>query len=59
MQNLDLSQIKKVFFIGIGGIGISALAKMCKARGLEARGLDFQNLKTEEKEELWEEIKKS
>ncbi|KKR69514.1 MAG: hypothetical protein UU10_C0013G0001, partial [Parcubacteria group bacterium GW2011_GWF1_40_6] len=27
MQDLDLSKIKKVFFIGIGGIGISALAK--------------------------------
>jgi hypothetical protein len=40
MQNLDLSQIKKVFFIGIGGIGISALAKMCKARGLEAIAAD-------------------
>jgi UDP-N-acetylmuramate--alanine ligase len=46
MQNLDLSQIKKVFFIGIGGIGISALAKMCKARGLEASGLNDEEGKT-------------
>lgn len=37
---LDLSQIKKVFFIGIGGIGISALAKMVKAQGIEASGLN-------------------
>jgi len=40
MQNVDLSQIKKVFFIGIGGIGISALAKMVKSRDIEAFGLN-------------------
>jgi UDP-N-acetylmuramate--alanine ligase len=39
-MNLDLSKIKKVFFIGIGGIGISALAKMCLARGMEVSGVN-------------------
>jgi UDP-N-acetylmuramate--alanine ligase len=40
MQNLDLSQIKKVFFIGIGGIGISALAKMVASRGIVSFGIN-------------------
>jgi len=40
MQNLDLSKIKKVFFIGIGGIGISALAKMALSRGMEVSGVN-------------------
>jgi UDP-N-acetylmuramate--alanine ligase len=54
-MNLDLSKIntskilsaRKVFFIGIGGIGISALAKMCLARGMEVSGVnDEESLKT-------------
>lgn len=40
MQDIDLSKIKKVFFIGIGGIGISALAKMTISRGMEVSGVD-------------------
>lgn len=40
MENIDLSQIKKIFFIGIGGIGISALAKMAISRGIEVGGLN-------------------
>ena len=39
-MNLDLSKIKKVFFIGIGGIGISALAKMAISRGIEVSGVN-------------------
>lgn len=39
-MDLDLSKIKKVFFIGIGGIGISALAQMVRAQGIEAGGLN-------------------
>ena len=39
-MNIDLSKIKKVFFIGIGGIGISALAKMVKAQDIEVYGLN-------------------
>ena len=40
MENMDLSKIKKVFFIGIGGIGISALAKMAISRGMEVSGVN-------------------
>ena len=40
MQNLDLSKIKKIFFIGIGGIGISALAKMALSKGMEVSGVN-------------------
>lgn len=40
MENLDLTKIKKVYFIGIGGIGISALAKFAKIRGMEVSGVN-------------------
>ena len=40
MENLDLTKIKKVFFIGIGGIGISALAQMALSRGMEVSGVN-------------------
>lgn len=40
MKALDLSKIKKIFFIGIGGIGISALAKMAISRGIEVLGIN-------------------
>ncbi len=36
----DFSKIKKVFFIGIGGIGISALAQLFLSRGVEVLGLN-------------------
>jgi UDP-N-acetylmuramate--alanine ligase len=47
-MNLDLSKIntseiqsaRKIFFIGIGGIGISALAKMAMSRGIEVLGVN-------------------
>lgn len=48
-MDLDLSlgrsrtgeaKIKKIFFIGIGGIGISALAKMAISRGIEVSGVN-------------------
>ena len=39
-MDLDLSKIKKVYFIGIGGIGISALAKLAKSKGIEVLGLN-------------------
>jgi len=39
-MNLDLSKIKKIFFIGIGGIGISALAKMAISRGMKVSGIN-------------------
>ena len=40
MEKIDLKKVKKIFFIGIGGIGISALAKMALARGIEVLGLN-------------------
>jgi len=42
MQNLDLSKIKNVHFIGIGGIGISAIARMMLYEGKEVTGQDMQ-----------------
>jgi UDP-N-acetylmuramate--alanine ligase len=46
-MDLDLTKIKKVFFIGIGGIGISALAKMALSRNIEVLGLnDEESVKT-------------
>ena len=47
-MELDLSKIntseilsaRKIFFIGIGGIGISALAKMAISRGIEVSGVN-------------------
>ncbi len=47
-MDLDLSKIntskilnaRKVFFIGIGGIGISSLAKMAISRGIEVLGIN-------------------
>ncbi|MFA6257553.1 MAG: UDP-N-acetylmuramate--L-alanine ligase [Candidatus Paceibacterota bacterium] len=41
MVNLDLSKIKKVFFVGIGGIGISAIARMMLLEGKEVFGSDI------------------
>jgi UDP-N-acetylmuramate--alanine ligase len=42
-MDLDLKQIKKVFFIGIGGIGISALAKMALSEGMEISGVNDED----------------
>ena len=39
-MELDLNKIKKVYFIGIGGIGISALAKLAHSRGMEVSGIN-------------------
>ena len=40
-MNLDLLQIKKVFFVGIGGIGISAIARMMHLEGKDVSGSDM------------------
>ena len=45
-MDLDLIKIKKIFFIGIGGIGISALAKMALAKGIEVSGVNDEEGKT-------------
>jgi UDP-N-acetylmuramate--alanine ligase len=46
MQDLNLSTIKHIHFIGIGGIGISALAKMALSRGMTASGINDGEGKT-------------
>ena len=38
---MDLKKIKKVFFVGIGGIGISAIARLMLASGKEVFGSDI------------------
>lgn len=40
-MDLDLSKIRKVFFIGIGGIGISAIARMMHLEGKSVSGSDM------------------
>lgn len=44
----DLNGVKKVFLIGIGGIGMSALAIILKNRGFEVSGSDRSSSKTTE-----------
>ena len=41
MEKIDLSKFKKVFFVGIGGIGISAIARMMLLEGKEVYGSDI------------------
>jgi len=38
---MNLDSIKKVYFIGIGGIGISALAQLFLSRGIQVLGSDM------------------
>lgn len=40
-MQLNLSKIKKIFFIGIGGIGISAIARMMIVSGKKVLGSDI------------------
>ncbi|MEI7709101.1 MAG: UDP-N-acetylmuramate--L-alanine ligase [bacterium] len=40
-MDIDLSKIKKVFFVGVGGIGISAIAQMLFLSGKEVSGSDM------------------
>ncbi len=42
-MELDLKKINNVHFIGIGGIGISAVARMMKAMGKNVTGQDMQD----------------
>lgn len=37
---MDFNKLNKIYFIGIGGIGVSALARICKSRGLNVSGSD-------------------
>ena len=38
---MDLQQLKYIYFLGIGGIGMSALARWFKANGYEVGGYDL------------------
>lgn len=52
-MHIDLPKIKKVFFIGIGGIGISAIARMFYQEGKIVSGSDMQeNTVTNELEKI-------
>ncbi len=42
-MDLDLNKIKNIHFIGIGGIGISAIARMMLADGKSVNGQDMQD----------------
>ena len=42
MYNLDITKIKNIHFIGIGGIGISAVARMMVFAGSNVTGQDMQ-----------------
>lgn len=46
---IDLSKIKNAFFIGIGGIGISASAGILKSRGVAVAGSDARESEVVEK----------
>jgi UDP-N-acetylmuramate--alanine ligase len=37
---LDINKLKKIYFVGIGGIGMSALARYFIGRGIEVHGYD-------------------
>jgi UDP-N-acetylmuramate--alanine ligase len=44
MQKIDLGRIKKVYFIGIKGAGMAAVAKILQARGVEVSGSDTDEI---------------
>ncbi|HON18797.1 MAG TPA: UDP-N-acetylmuramate--L-alanine ligase [Salinivirgaceae bacterium] len=39
--NIDFSRVEGVYFAGIGGIGMSALARFCKLMGKQVEGYDL------------------
>ncbi|MEA2098481.1 MAG: UDP-N-acetylmuramate--L-alanine ligase [Patescibacteria group bacterium] len=52
-MNINLNTIKKIHFIGIGGIGLSAIARFMKEEGKEVSGSDLSlSLVTEKLEKL-------
>lgn len=56
---MDFSKIKKVYFIGIGGIGISAIAKMFFDKNISVSGSDnSESIITKNLEELGVKINK-
>jgi UDP-N-acetylmuramate--alanine ligase len=53
MQDIDLTQINNIHFIGVGGIGISAIARMMLSEGKNVSGQDMQD------SEILKELKKA
>jgi len=45
MRKIDFNKIKKIHFIGIGGIGLSAIAKLMAAQGKNVSGSDANESK--------------
>ena len=41
---INLENTKKIYFIGVGGIGMSALAGIAKAKGYEISGSDSSDI---------------
>ena len=39
---MELKDFKHIHFIGIGGIGVSAIAEIVKSRGVDASGSDMK-----------------
>lgn len=57
MKNIDLSKIKKAHFVGIGGIGVSAIARMMILEGKKVSGSDqSESFVTDELKKLRAEI---
>ncbi|HUR32047.1 MAG TPA: Mur ligase domain-containing protein, partial [Saprospiraceae bacterium] len=40
---MELREYKHIYFLGIGGIGMSALAKLCLQLGIDVSGYDRQS----------------
>ena len=52
-MKIELDKIKKIHFIGIGGIGLSAIARLMKERGKEVSGSDLSpSLMTDKLEKI-------
>ena len=42
---MDIKRLKKIYFLGIGGIGMSALARYFNNEGIEIHGYDLTKTK--------------
>ena len=52
-MNVNLDKIKKIHFIGVGGIGLSAIARLMKEKGKEVSGSDLSpSLMTDKLEKI-------
>ena len=52
-MNVDINKLKKIHFIGVGGIGLSAIARLMKEKGKEVSGSDLSfSLMTDKLEKI-------